>query len=94
MPRQLTFPQVMDCTHIHPDGREENVRYGKFEAIIIVAENGWPTDRTVPAIVPSHFVTEVTKEDGTRVVFGKPWFLLYEREYGDGSGRIAPRLGR
>jgi hypothetical protein len=30
--KQLTFPHPMNCTHIYPDGREERVRYGHFEA--------------------------------------------------------------
>jgi len=38
---QLTFPHPMTCTHIYPDGREEKVRYGQYEAIKITTENGW-----------------------------------------------------
>jgi len=87
--KQLTFPHPMECTHIYKDGREEKVRYGYFESIAIIAENGHPIGHCVLAIVPSYYVEEVTKVDGTKVVFDKPWFLHTMREYGDGSGRKA-----
>ncbi len=89
--RQLTFPYPMNCTHIYPNGYEEKVRYGYFEGVEIVAENGWPCGRTVTLAVPQYLCTEVTKTDGVRIIFEKPFFLISEKEYGDGSGRQAPR---
>lgn len=89
--RQVTFPHPMNCIHIYPDGREERVRYGQYEGINIVTENGWPSDRTRILIVPSYYIEEVTKEDGTRVIFDKPFMLIEKKEYGDGSERIAKR---
>jgi hypothetical protein len=72
--KQLTFPQIMDCTLIYPDGKMERIRFGQYEAIMITKENGWDVDRTRPAIVPSTFVTHVTKTDGIKVVFDEPWY--------------------
>lgn len=91
--KQLTFPRSMTCTHIYPDGREERVRYGQYEGIQITTENGWDTNRTVILIVPYYLVSEVTKEDGTKVVFDEPWYTIEKQDYGDGSGRLAKRLG-
>ncbi len=87
--KQLTFPRPLTCTHIYPDGREERVRYGQYEAIQIKAENGWDTSRTKALIVPSYLVSEVTKADGTKVVFDEPWYLIEKCDYGDGSIRFA-----
>ena len=89
--KQLVFPRPMTCTHIYPDGREERVRYGYFEAIKIVSENGWPVNRMETLIPPRYCLEEVVKTDGTKVVFDEPICLLNEREYGDGSGRMAKR---
>jgi len=89
MAKQLTFNQPHTCTHIYPDGKSERVRYGYYESIKIVSENGWPVDRCKPLIVPYNLVEEVVKEDGTKVIFDNPFFCISEREFGDGSGRIA-----
>ena len=91
MSSQLTFPKPTTCTHYYPDGSDERVTYGQFEAIMIDTENGWPVNRTKILIVPSYLVTEVEKTDGTRVVFDEPWFLIEKRTYGDGSGRTVPK---
>ena len=69
MARQLIFPRPMTCTHIYPDGREERVGYGQYEAAMIVSENGWSTNRTIILIVPYWYVTEVVKENGTKITF-------------------------
>jgi hypothetical protein len=91
MAKQLTFPRVMTCNHVYPDGREEKIRYGKYECIMIDSENGWPVYRTVILIAPNYLVTEVMKTDGTKVVFDEPWYLIEKSNYGDGSERTAPR---
>lgn len=89
--KQLTFPYPMNCIHIYPNGYEEQVRYGYYESVNIIAENGWPVGRTTTLVVPQYLCTEVTKTDGVRIIFEKPFFLIGEKEYGDGSGRQAPR---
>jgi hypothetical protein len=87
--KQLTFPCPMTCTHIYTDGSEERVRYGQYEGIQIIEENGWDTSRTKILIVPCYLVSEVTKEDGTKVIFDEPWYAIEKKDYGDGSGRLA-----
>lgn len=89
MSKQLTFPHPMTCTHVYTDGRTEKVKYGQYEAIKIVSENGWAVYRTKILTVPSYFVEEVMKEDGTKVIFDEPFYLTEKKEYGDGSGRLA-----
>ena len=56
---------------------------------MFIKENGWPVGRTVILTPPSYLVEEVTKEDGTRVIFERPFLLIHEKEFGDGSGRVA-----
>lgn len=94
--RQLTFPRPMNCTHVYSDGTQERVRYGYFEAIQIIKMNGWDVDQlyneTVPAVVmPMYYIEEVTKADGTKVIFDEPFCSFRKQEYGDGSGRKAVR---
>lgn len=82
--RQFTFPRPMICTHIYPDGREEQVKYGHFESILIVAENGWEVYRTKILTPPQYLVTELTKVDGTKVVSDEGFCLIHEDTYADG----------
>jgi len=84
------FPRPTTCTHVYPDGREERVRYGYTEVIIITHENGWPVNRN-EIRMPRWIVSEVTKEDGTIVIFDEPFFTIEEQYFGDGSGREAKR---
>lgn len=89
--KQLTFSKITDCTHIYQDGRQERMRYGCYESINIVAENGWDVNRAIILIMPSYYVEEVTMLDGTRVVFDEPFYLIEKSEYGDNSERKAKR---
>lgn len=90
-PRQLVFPERTECTHVYPDGREERVIYGQYEGVNVVLENGWPVDRNTggPLSGPRYCIEEMVRYDGTKIVFDNPLYLLYEEEYGDGSGRKA-----
>ena len=54
--------------------------------------NGWPTNRTVILIAPRYLITEMVKTDGTKVIFDKPLFMIETEDYGDGSGRKAPKI--
>ena len=86
--KQITFPIPMVCTHINPDGSQERIRYGYYEAIEITKRNGWEFG-TENLNVPDYYVEEVTKVDGTIVVLDEPFMLINRQEYGDGSGRKA-----
>jgi hypothetical protein len=44
-------------------------------------------------IVPYYLVSEVKKEDGIKVIFDEPWYTIEKQDYGDGSGKLAKRLG-
>lgn len=91
--KQITFPHRMSATHVYPDGSIECVRYGQYEAIVIVKENGWPVNRTVKLGMPNRYkITEMEKVDGTKVIFDEPYWLISEYNYGDDSSRLAPRL--
>lgn len=90
--KTLTFPQTMVCTHIKPDGTKEDFMYNQYETIQIVSENGWSVGRTKILIVPSYLVTEVVKEDGTKVVFRKPFYCIETKKYNDNSNREAPSI--
>ena len=78
MSKQLTFPKPTVATKIYPDGRQERLRYGQYEAVIIVKENGLPTDRCRTLIIPTHPVTEVQCADGTKLVFDEPFYCIEE----------------
>lgn len=79
MSKQLTFPHPTTVTKIYPDGRSERLRYGQYEAVVIVKENGFPTDRTKILIPPTHLVVEVECEDGTRLVFDEPFYCIEQK---------------
>lgn len=81
MSKQLTFPYPVEVTRIY-DGRQERLRYGYFEAVMIVKENGYPVDRCKKLIPPRHPVTEVECEDGSKLVFDKPFYYIEEIGYG------------
>jgi hypothetical protein len=93
---QITFPDRMECTHIYPDGRIEDVIYGKFEAIMVTHKNGWALgildDMTTILTMPNYYVEEVIKTDGTKVVFKEPFLMIHESNYGDNSGRVARKI--
>lgn len=90
--KQITFCEPTVCTHIFPDGTMGKVRYGYYESIMIVKENGWPVDRCVVLTMPTYLVQEVIKENGTKVVFDSPFWCIAEKEFGDGSGRVANQI--
>ena len=81
MSKQLTFPHPTVVTKIHLDGREERLRYGQYEAVMIVKENGHPVNRMKILIPPRYFVTEVECEDGTKLIFDEPFYYIEIREY-------------
>jgi hypothetical protein len=85
MSKQLTFPRPTTVTRKWPDGREERIRYGHFESVMIVKENGWPVDRTKILIVPTHPVTDVECEDGSLLIFDEPLYVIEKRERGDSN---------
>jgi hypothetical protein len=87
--KQFVFPYPMNCTHIYPDGREEKVRYGQYESIDIISENGWAVDRCVPLVVPAYYIEEVVKTNGTKIIFDEPFALIEQSKHSD--GRLAKR---
>ena len=67
----------MDCTFVYPDNRgEQRCRLGQYEAFMITHENGKHIPNIVPAIVPQELVKEVTRCDGVRIIFDKPWYRM------------------
>lgn len=74
--KQLIIPQIMDCTFVYPDGREQRCRLGQYETFMITHENGRHIPNIVPAIVPQELVTEVTRSDGILIVFDNPWYKM------------------
>jgi hypothetical protein len=76
MSKQLTFPRPTTATKVYPDGRQERLRYGQFEAVMIVKENDLPVNRTKILIPPRHPVTRVECEDGTKLVFDEPFYCV------------------
>lgn len=80
--KQYTFTEPTVVTWIHTNGTLERVRYGAYEAVMYTHENGWPVHRTVPLVVPSEPVHEITLENGIIIRFDKPTFLIYEEGYG------------
>lgn len=91
MSRQLTFPYPTTATKIHPDGRQDRLRYGQYEAVMIVKENGYPTDRCRILIPPRYPVTEVECDDGTKLVFDEPFYCIEECGYHVGNKiRVLP----
>lgn len=76
MAKQLTFPEPTIATKIHQDGRQEQLRYGQYEAVMIIKENGLPVDRNKILIPPRYPVTEVECEDGTKLIFDKPFYMV------------------
>ncbi len=78
MSKQLTFPHPTVVNKIYLDGRQEQLRYGQYEAVMIVKENGFPTDRWKIPTPPRYPVTEVECEDGTKLIFDKPFYCIEE----------------
>lgn len=52
--------------------------------MLIVAENGWPVNRLRTLIVPRYLIEEVTKTDGTTVVFDEPFLQTEKSTHFDG----------
>ena len=73
--KQLTFPHRTTCTLIYPDGHEERVIYGQYEAIQIIAENGRPYPRTI-TLSGQTLCTNVTRADGILVMFDEPFYNI------------------
>jgi len=76
MSKQLTFTRPTTVTKVYSDGRQERLRYGQYEAVMIVKENGLPTDRLKPLVVPTRPVTEVECEDGSKLIFEEPFYCI------------------
>jgi len=76
MSKQLTFPYPTIVTAIHPDGRHIEVRFGHYEAVMIVKENGHDVHRTKELHGGKYPVTNVELEDGTKLVFDKPLYHI------------------
>ena len=92
MSKQITFGKPIECTHLYPDGTQERVRYGHFESILIVKENGWDALRTKILGMPRYCVEEVELVNGTKIIFDKPFIEIHEEYYGDNSGRKAKSI--
>lgn len=82
MPRQLTFMSPTTVTKIYPDGTQERLKYGQFEAVMIVSENGMPANRTSYLMPPRYPVTEVKCIDGSTLIFDKPFYNIEEKGFG------------
>lgn len=73
--KQLTFSRSLTVTKIYPDGKEEKLRFGQFESVMIVKENGLDVDRCRILTPPTCPVTEVECVDGTKLVFDEPFYF-------------------
>lgn len=82
MSKQLTFPKPTKVTKIYPDGREEKLIYGQYEAVMITKENNWPVDRLKILTPPTCPVTSVKCEDESILVFDEPLYLIEVSGYG------------
>lgn len=94
-PRQLVFPERTECTHVYLNGMEDKFVYGKYEAVNIISENGWNVNRVellAALTVLYYYVEEVTRHDGVKIIFDKPFYCIRYEEYGDGSGRKAKSI--
>ena len=83
MSKQLTFPKPTDVTKIHKDGKEEKLRYGQYESVMIVKENGWHVDRGRKLVCAYHPVTEVECEDGSKLIFDEPFYTIEKKVMDD-----------
>lgn len=63
-----------------PDGREERVRYGYYESVLISHENGHPVNRCRILVVPHHPVHHVRRYDGVKIVFDAPLYCIELRD--------------
>lgn len=77
MSRQLTFPERTTCTKVYPDGRQERVIYGQYEAVMLAKENGYLVDRFASFLSRLCWITDVECEDGTKLVFDEPFYRAY-----------------
>lgn len=76
MSKQLMFSRPTVVTKINLDGSEEKMRYGQYETVMIVKENGFSVDRCRTLVVPSYPVTEVDCEDGAKLIFDEPFYFI------------------
>lgn len=73
--KQLTIPYIMYAIFEYPDGKKEHVRLGQYESFMITEENGFSVHATRTLIVPTKYVTNVTRSDGVKIHFDEPWYL-------------------
>jgi hypothetical protein len=83
--KQLTFPHPINATKVFPDGHKERWRYGQYEAVLIVKENGYHVNRSQILVAAHHPVHEVTCADGTKLIFDKPFYYIEKSGYGENS---------
>ena len=76
MSKQLTFPRAINATAIYPDGSQTRLRFGHYESVMIVKENGLDVGRTVPLTAPYSPVTEVECEDGVKLIFDSSFYCV------------------
>ena len=74
------FQTPTTVTKVHKDGRKERLRYGQYEAVLIVKENGWDVNRAKILIPPRHPVLFVDCEDGSRLMFDEPFYYIEQKE--------------
>lgn len=69
MLKQLTFPHPMTVTL-----NGEKVRFGAYEACMIIGENGYRLEPTVKLSSATIWVTEVELADGQIMIFDEPFY--------------------
>lgn len=79
--KQFVFQKVTDVTVIHPNGRSERLRFGKYEGVMICRENGHRIPSTITLATPHIPVNEVETFSGIRILFDEPpYFINYTAE--------------
>lgn len=80
--KQITFPSPKLVTKYAPDGSCLGVyRYGQYEAILVVKENGYEVGGTVKLSSQTIPVTHLELEDGHILQIERPWYCTNKGYY-------------
>lgn len=75
--KQITFPFPKLVTKYSPDGSCLGVyRYGQYEAVLVVKENGYEVGGTISLAIPNYPVTHLELEDGHILQIERPWYKI------------------
>jgi hypothetical protein len=82
MSKQLTFPRVVTVTAVYPDGKQEKIRYGHYESVRVVKENGYDVHRTKKLHAARYPVTNIELENGTKLLFDESIYTIEQSGQG------------